>query len=79
MEAATPFALFAVIQRSYADLAFAIDESYPGTTRWLGRRMISGCQDKQTSADVSNVSSFQLPDPAGTSAASYLHMNKHED
>lgn len=28
-------------------------------------RMISGCQDKQTSADVSNVSSFQLPDPAG--------------
>lgn len=29
-------------------------------------RMISGCQDKQTSADVSNVSSFQLPDPAGS-------------
>lgn len=28
-------------------------------------RMISGCQDCQTSADVSNVSSFQLPDPAG--------------
>mmetsp|Transcript_19757 Transcript_19757/g.28839 ORF Transcript_19757/g.28839 Transcript_19757/m.28839 type:complete len:312 (-) Transcript_19757:238-1173(-) len=28
-------------------------------------RMISGCEDKQTSADVSNVSSFQLPDPAG--------------
>ena len=28
-------------------------------------RMISGCKDKQTSADVSNVSSFQLPDPAG--------------
>ncbi|KAL3815315.1 hypothetical protein ACHAXA_006817 [Cyclostephanos tholiformis] len=28
-------------------------------------RMISGCQDKQTSADVSNVSSFQLPDPCG--------------
>ena len=28
-------------------------------------RMISGCQDKQTSADVSNVASFQLPDPAG--------------
>lgn len=28
-------------------------------------RMISGCHDKQTSADVSNVSSFQLPDPAG--------------
>jgi hypothetical protein len=28
-------------------------------------RMISGCQDAQTSADVSNVSSFQLPDPCG--------------
>jgi len=28
-------------------------------------RMISGCEDKQTSADVSNVSSFSLPDPAG--------------
>ena len=28
-------------------------------------RMISGCRDNQTSADVSNVSSFQLPDPAG--------------
>jgi len=28
-------------------------------------RMISGCQDAQTSADVSNVTSFQLPDPAG--------------
>jgi len=28
-------------------------------------RMISGCDDSQTSADVSNVNSFQLPDPAG--------------
>jgi hypothetical protein len=28
-------------------------------------RMISGCEDAQTSADVSNVNSFQLPDPAG--------------
>lgn len=27
--------------------------------------MISGCEDKQTSADVSNVASFSLPDPAG--------------
>jgi len=27
--------------------------------------MISGCRDEQTSADVSNVNSFQLPDPAG--------------
>ena len=29
--------------------------------------MISGCEDCQTSADVNNVSSFQLPDPAGRS------------
>lgn len=28
-------------------------------------RMISGCHDTQTSADVSNVSKFSLPDPAG--------------
>ncbi len=28
-------------------------------------RMISGCEDHQTSADVSNVAAFQLPDPAG--------------
>jgi metacaspase-1 len=28
-------------------------------------RMISGCEDDQTSADVSNVHSFKLPDPAG--------------
>jgi hypothetical protein len=28
--------------------------------------MISGSEDKQTSADVYNVGSFQLPDPAGT-------------
>jgi hypothetical protein len=28
-------------------------------------RMISGCDDTQTSADVSNVNSFSLPDPAG--------------
>lgn len=28
-------------------------------------RMISGCDDHQTSADVSNVGSFSLPDPAG--------------
>ena len=28
-------------------------------------RMISGCADEQTSADVSDVKSFSLPDPAG--------------
>jgi hypothetical protein len=27
--------------------------------------MISGCRDEQTSADVSNVASFSLPDPKG--------------
>ena len=27
--------------------------------------MISGCEDSQTSADVSNVSQFSLPDPQG--------------
>ena len=27
--------------------------------------MISGCEDAQTSADVSNVANFQLPDPHG--------------
>eukprot|EP01062_Namystynia_karyoxenos_P074933 TRINITY_DN72007_c0_g1_i1.p2 TRINITY_DN72007_c0_g1~~TRINITY_DN72007_c0_g1_i1.p2 ORF type:complete len:395 (+),score=126.00 TRINITY_DN72007_c0_g1_i1:86-1186(+) len=31
--------------------------------------MISGCMDKQTSADVSDVSSFQLPDDAGPGGA----------
>jgi hypothetical protein len=28
-------------------------------------RMFSGCRDEQTSADVSNVATFKLPDPAG--------------
>ncbi|CAB9515511.1 Metacaspase-1 [Seminavis robusta] len=30
-------------------------------------RMISGCEDSQTSADVGNVGQFQLPNPAGRS------------
>lgn len=29
-------------------------------------RMLSGCADHQTSADVSSVSKFKLPDPAGS-------------
>jgi len=48
-------------------------------------RMISGCQDRQTSADVSNVASFRLPDPAGhaggacTSAIlNVLYADKHK-
>ena len=28
-------------------------------------RLISGCEDVQTSADVSDVAHFKLPDPAG--------------
>lgn len=46
-------------------------------------RMISGCHDSQTSADVSNVSEFQLPDPAGrsggacTSALLKVLYNEH--
>lgn len=49
-------------------------------------RMFSGCEDEQTSADVSNVASFQLPDPAGraggacTSALlSILYADKHKN
>lgn len=36
------------------------EEAIPATVR-----MFSGCEDVQTSADVSNVGSFKLPDPAG--------------
>lgn len=36
------------------------EEYIPATVR-----MISGCRDSQTSADVSDVAEFQLPDPAG--------------
>jgi len=31
-------------------------------------RMISGCRDDQTSADVSNIAEFELPNPAGRAA-----------
>lgn len=37
----------------------------PDSMRNKDIRMISGCEDTQTSADVSNVGSFKLPDPAG--------------
>jgi metacaspase-1 len=46
-------------------------------------RMISGCRDEQTSADVSNVASFSLPDPQGraggacTSAMLKVLYNDH--
>jgi len=48
-------------------------------------RMISGCQDAQTSADVSDVSSFKLPDPNGnaggacTSALLSILYADHKD
>mmetsp|Transcript_5515 Transcript_5515/g.10715 ORF Transcript_5515/g.10715 Transcript_5515/m.10715 type:complete len:325 (-) Transcript_5515:92-1066(-) len=48
-------------------------------------RMFSGCEDKQTSADVSNVASFKLPDPAGraggalTSALLNVTYADHKD
>lgn len=48
-------------------------------------RMISGCRDEQTSADVSNVATFQLPDPAGraggacTSAMLQILYKDHQD
>jgi len=47
--------------------------------------MISGCRDEQTSADVSNVASFQLPNPSGraggalTSAMLNVTYKDHED
>jgi len=48
-------------------------------------RMISGCKDQQTSADVSDVSTFELPDPAGmsggacTSAFLQVVYKDHQD
>jgi hypothetical protein len=41
------------------------EDNKPDSMRNKDIRMISGCEDSQTSADVSNVSQFQLPDPAG--------------
>ena len=48
-------------------------------------RLFSGCKDEQTSADVSNVEGFELPDPAGkaggacTSAMLQVLYADHED
>ena len=41
------------------------EEQKPDSMRGKDIRMISGCKDSQTSADVSNVADFRLPDPAG--------------
>lgn len=40
----------------------SVEEAIPAEVR-----MISGCRDSQTSADVGNVATFKLPDPAGRS------------
>ena len=47
------------------DAQAAFEDNKPDSMRYKDIRMISGCEDAQTSADVSNVGSFQLPDPAG--------------
>lgn len=47
------------------DAQRAFEDQKPDAMRNKDVRMISGCEDSQTSADVSNVSSFSLPDPAG--------------
>ena len=43
----------------------AFEENMPRELKQADIWMISGCEDRQTSADVSNVNSFKLPDPAG--------------
>ena len=53
---------------SYTDQENAqrlFEEKKPEAMRNKDVRMISGCEDSQTSADVSNVANFKLPDPAG--------------
>lgn len=45
-----------------SDFAKKAEDAIPAEVR-----MISGCHDAQTSADVTNVGAFQLPDPAGKS------------
>lgn len=41
------------------------EENVPQELKQADVWMISGCEDKQTSADISNVNSFQLPNPHG--------------
>ena len=47
------------------DAQRAFEDQKPDSMRNKDVRMISGCEDSQTSADVSNVADFALPDPAG--------------
>jgi len=53
----------AILNQDDAQATF--EDQKPDSMRNKDIRMISGCEDSQTSADVSNVSSFSLPDPAG--------------
>lgn len=48
-----------------SDAQAAFEDQKPDSMRNKDVRMISGCEDSQTSADVSNVADFCLPDPAG--------------
>jgi len=48
-----------------SDAQAAFEDQKPDSMRNKDVRMISGCEDAQTSADVSNVANFCLPDPAG--------------
>lgn len=43
----------------------AFEENVPKELQQADIWMISGCEDRQTSADVSSVSAFQLPDAPG--------------
>jgi len=59
--------IFSGVQKALSDKDGArneFEEKKPDALR-NDIRMISGCEDTQTSADVSNVNSFALPDPAG--------------
>ncbi|KAL3924115.1 MAG: hypothetical protein SGILL_001246 [Bacillariaceae sp.] len=55
------------------ETAYDTDES---STIQANILMISGCEDKQTSADVSNVSSFSLPDPNGRAGLTFVTVLK---
>jgi len=48
------------------DTQRAFEDQKPDSMRNKDIRMISGCEDSQTSADVSNVANFRLPDASGS-------------
>ena len=43
----------------------AFEQNKPQALQQADIWMVSGCEDRQTSADVSNTATFQLPDSAG--------------